>query len=68
MEAILPKGKTYTMWGKGVSQGHSDAIRKIDGVKDARQYTIPNDEALKRLEMALQKTLAQNRCIKESVL
>ncbi len=39
--AILPEGKDYTFWGKGVSQGHSDAIRRIDGVVDARQYTIP---------------------------
>ena len=46
MEAILPDAKTYTFWGKGVSQGHSDAIRRIDGVLDARQYTIPLDEAL----------------------
>ncbi len=38
---ILPEGRDYTFWGKGVSQGHSDAIRRIDGVKDARQYTIP---------------------------
>ena len=45
-EAILPDGKDYTFWGKGVSQGHSDAIRRIDGVVDARQYTIPVDEAL----------------------
>ena len=45
-EAILPNGKDYTFWGKGVSQGHSDAIRRIDGVKDAKQYTIPIDEAL----------------------
>jgi len=45
-EAVLPDGKDYTFWGKGVSQGHSDAIRRIDGVKDARQYTIPVDEAL----------------------
>lgn len=44
--AILPEGKTYTFWGKGVSQGHSDAIRRIDGVKDARQYTIPVESAL----------------------
>lgn len=40
-ESILPEGKTYTFWGKGVSQGHSDAIRRIDGVADAKQYTIP---------------------------
>lgn len=39
--AVLPEGKDYTFWGKGVSQGHSDAVRRIQGVKDARQYTIP---------------------------
>lgn len=44
--AILPGGHDYTFWGKGVSQGHSDAIRKIEGVKDARQYTIPVKESL----------------------
>ncbi len=44
--AILPDGKDYTFWGKGVSQGHSDAIRRIDGVKDAKQYTIPLETAL----------------------
>ena len=44
---ILPEGNDYTFWGKGVSQGHSDAIRRIDGVKDAKQYTIPVDEALR---------------------
>ena len=45
--AILSDGKDYTFWGKGVSQGHSDAIRRIDGVKDAKQYTVPVDSALK---------------------
>ncbi len=45
-QAILPEGKDYTFWGKGVSQGHSDAIRRIDGVLDARQYTVPIDSAL----------------------
>ena len=45
-QAILPNGKDYTFWGKGVSQGHSDAIRRIEGVKDARQYTIPVEAAL----------------------
>ena len=45
-QAVLSDGKDYTFWGKGVSQGHSDAIRRIDGVKDARQYTIPVEEAL----------------------
>lgn len=44
--AILPEGKDYTFWGKGVSQGHSDAIRRISGVKNAKQYTIPVEAAL----------------------
>ena len=44
--AILPEGKDYTFWGKGVSQGHSDAIRRVEGVKDGKQYTIPVDSAL----------------------
>lgn len=46
-ESILPCGETYTFWGKGVSQGHSDAVRRIEGVLDARQYTIPKEEALR---------------------
>ena len=46
-EAALPCGSTYTFWGKGVSQGHSDAIRRIEGVRDARQYTVPVEEALR---------------------
>jgi len=45
-EVILPEGKTYTFWGKGVSQGHSDAIRRVKGVLDARQYTIPVESAI----------------------
>ena len=44
--AILPQGRDYTFWGRGVSQGHSDAIRRIPGVKDARQYTVPIEAAL----------------------
>jgi diaminopimelate dehydrogenase len=44
--AILPNGADYTFWGKGVSQGHSDAIRRVEGVVDAKQYTIPVEEAL----------------------
>ncbi len=44
--AILPDGKDYTFWGKGVSQGHSDAIRRVEGVKNGKQYTIPVDSAL----------------------
>ncbi len=48
-QAVLPEGKDYTFWGKGVSQGHSDAIRRIDGVLDARQYTIPVEAALEQV-------------------
>ena len=44
--AVLPEGNDYTFWGKGVSQGHSDAIRRVEGVKDGKQYTIPVDSAL----------------------
>ena len=47
--AVLPNGKDYTFWGKGVSQGHSDAVRRIAGVKDCRQYTIPVASALERI-------------------
>ena len=47
--AVLPNGKDYTFWGKGVSQGHSDAVRRVAGVKDCRQYTIPVDSALERI-------------------
>lgn len=46
---VLACGQDYTFWGKGVSQGHSDAIRRIDGVKDAKQYTIPVESALERV-------------------
>ena len=46
MNTVLPEGKDYTFWGRGVSQGHSDAIRRIPGVKDARQYTVPVPAAL----------------------
>lgn len=48
-ETILPEGKDYTFWGKGVSQGHSDAIRRIEGVKNAIQYTVPKEEALEKV-------------------
>ena len=47
--AVLPDGQDYTFWGKGVSQGHSDAIRRIDGVLDARQYTVPVEDAMNRV-------------------
>lgn len=48
-ESILPKGNTYTFWGDGVSQGHSDAIRKIQGVLNAKQYTIPVKESIEKV-------------------
>ena len=56
--AILPEGKDYTFWGKGVSQGHSDAIRRIEGVADARQYTIPVEEALREVRSGSNPELA----------
>lgn len=56
-EAILPCGNTYTFWGKGVSQGHSDAIRRIEGVVDARQYTIPVDSAVQSVRNGENPTL-----------
>ncbi|MBR2335297.1 MAG: diaminopimelate dehydrogenase [Clostridia bacterium] len=55
--AILPDGKDYTFWGKGVSQGHSDAIRRIEGVLDAKQYTIPVDAALESVRRGDAPTL-----------
>lgn len=48
--SILPDGSDYTFWGKGVSQGHSDAIRRIEGVKDAKQYTVPVEKALESVK------------------
>lgn len=54
---ILPDGKDYTFWGKGVSQGHSDAVRRIEGVKDCRQYTIPVDAALDAVRAGKQPEL-----------
>lgn len=56
--AILPQGETYTFWGKGVSQGHSDAIRRIDGVLDAKQYTIPVAAALEAVRRGENPTLS----------
>ncbi|MBQ6698809.1 MAG: diaminopimelate dehydrogenase [Oscillospiraceae bacterium] len=56
-QAILPEGNDYTFWGKGVSQGHSDAIRRIDGVLDARQYTVPVEQALKSVRAGENPTL-----------
>ena len=56
--AIMPDCKQYTFWGRGVSQGHSDAIRRIEGVADARQYTVPIDEALERVRNGENPTLS----------
>ena len=56
--AILPQGSDYTFWGKGVSQGHSDAVRRIPGVLDCRQYTIPVPEALDRVRSGENPTLS----------
>lgn len=55
--AILPDGEDYTFWGKGVSQGHSDAVRRIQGVKNAKQYTIPVEEALEAVRSGKNPTL-----------
>ena len=57
-EAILPKGETYTFWGKGLSQGHSDAVRRVDGVKNGVQYTIPSEEAIERVRSGQNPQLA----------
>lgn len=57
MNAVLPNGNDYTFWGKGVSQGHSDAIRRIDGVIDARQYTVPVESAVESVRNGENPTL-----------
>ncbi len=57
-EAILPAGETYTFWGKGLSQGHSDAVRRVPGVKAGVQYTIPSTEAMERVRSGQQPQLS----------
>lgn len=57
-EAVLPEGTEYTFWGPGVSQGHSDAIRRVEGVKYAVQYTIPSEDAIKRVRSGEDPELA----------
>jgi len=57
-ECILPDGKNYTFWGRGVSQGHSDAVRRIKGVVDARQYTVPVPEAVEAVRSGSQPELS----------
>lgn len=59
--SILPHGADYTFWGRGVSQGHSDAIRRIHGVKDARQYTVPIQEALDKVRSGQQPVLTSRQ-------
>ena len=56
-EAIIPNGETYTFWGKGLSQGHSDAVRRVEGVKAGVQYTIPMEEAIERVRNGEKPTL-----------
>lgn len=64
-ESVLPKGETYTFWGKGVSQGHSDAIRRVAGVKLGVQYTLPNDDLITEIkegkEVSYTKTSSHKR-------
>lgn len=57
-ETILPEGETYTFWGKGLSQGHSDAVRRVEGVKKGVQYTLPSEEAIARVRNGEQPDLA----------
>lgn len=59
-EAFLPKGETYTFWGKGLSQGHSDAVRRVDGVKSGVQYTLPSEVAMGRVRSGENPTLETN--------
>ena len=56
-EAILPEGETYTFWGKGLSQGHSDAVRRVPGVQSGVQYTLPSEEAIARVRSGKQPQL-----------
>ncbi|MFT0849888.1 diaminopimelate dehydrogenase [Achromobacter sp. F4_2707] len=57
-EAILPQGDTYTFWGKGLSQGHSDAVRRVPGVRAAVQYTVPSAEAIEQVRSGSRPTLS----------
>lgn len=67
-EALLPDGDTYTFWGKGLSQGHSDAIRRVEGVKNGVQYTIPSNSAIEKVRSGARPTLTTKKNILESVL
>jgi|SRR5690625_64381 len=59
-EAVLAEGNTYTFWGKGLSQGHSDAVRRVDGVKAGVQYTLPSEEAMDKVRRGENPELATN--------
>lgn len=59
-ESILPEGNTYTFWGKGLSQGHSDAVRRVDGVKDGVQYTIPSDAIIQKVRNGENPDVSKN--------
>lgn len=59
-EAVLAEGNTYTFWGKGLSQGHSDAVRRVEGVKAGVQYTLPSEEAMDRVRQGENPELATN--------
>lgn len=56
-EAVLPNGENYTFWGKGLSQGHSDAVRRVNGVKNGVQYTIPSDDAMEKVRSGVSPVL-----------
>lgn len=58
LESVLPEGHTYTFWGQGLSQGHSDAIRRLDGVRYGVQYTIPSQEAIERVRQGTNPDIA----------
>lgn len=66
--AILPEGKEYTFWGKGVSQGHSDAIRRVPGVKGGVQYTVPVEEVIDRIRGERRLSLQQEKSICVNVM
>ena len=59
-EAVLAEGNTYTFWGKGLSQGHSDAVRRVDGVKAGVQYTLPSEEAMDQVRRGENPKLSKN--------
>src|SRR5690625_2205886 len=57
-QSVLPEGKDYTFWGKGLSQGHSDAVRKVKGVKNGVQYTLPSSQAIEKVRSGIQPELS----------